>query len=139
MANFTSAQVGLSYPKPRDVLYKVIKINRADSSTAKCVIPKDAVICDIRVWQDAVAVTGAGAYNLGWSGATTGLLNAFSLPTTSVGHVTSGTATGTQFMTKLSQDRMVIGSYTVGTSTAGGTGYILLGYFMPGGNEALDD
>jgi hypothetical protein len=139
MANFTAAQVGMYYPKGRDVIYKVMKINRTDSSTPKMTLPKDAVICDVRVFQDAVAVTAAGAYNLGWSGATTAILNAFSLPTTSVGHVTSGTATGTGFMSKLTQDRSLIGTYTVGSSTAGGTGYVIIGYFMPGGQEGVDD
>ena len=44
MATFTAAQVGLSYPKGRDLICKIMKINRADSSTAKMTIPKDAVI-----------------------------------------------------------------------------------------------
>lgn len=139
MPSFVASQVGLYYPKGRDVIYKVMKINRTDSSTAKMVIPKDAVICDLRVFQDAAAVTAAGAYNLGWSGATTALLNAFSLPTSTVGHAASGAATGSGFMSKLTQDRTLIGTYTVGSSTAGGTGYVIIGYFMPGGNEAVDD
>lgn len=139
MASFTTAQVGLSYPKQREVIYRVFPIARTDSSKVQCVVPKDAVICDLRVVQTAAAVTGAASYNLGWSGATTGLLNAFSLPTSSVGHVTSGSTTGTQFMTKLSQDRAILGTFTVGTSSAGGTGYIILGYFMVGGNEQVDD
>lgn len=139
MANFNSAQVGLSYPKQREIMYRVINIARTDSSKVHCVIPKDAVICDLRVYQDAAAVTGAASYNLGWSGATTGLLNAFSLPTTTVGHATSGATTGTQFMTKLTQDRAILGTFTVGTSSAGGTGKIIIGYFMAGGNEQVDD
>lgn len=139
MATFTSAQVGLSYPKGRDLITKIMKINRSDASTPKMVIPKDAVICSLHVYQDAVAVTGAGAYNLGWAGATTALLNAFSLPTTSVGLANPGAATGTGFMTKLSQDQMLIGTYTVGTSTAGGTGYVIVEYFIPGGQEQVDD
>ena len=139
MPSFSSAQVGLHYPKQREVIYKIFPIARTDSSKVHCVLPKDAVICDLRVWQAAAAVTGAASYNLGWSGATTGLLNAFSLPTSTVGHVTSGATTGTNFMTKLTQDRAILGTFTVGTSSAGGTGYIILGYFMAGGNEAVDD
>lgn len=139
MATFTSAQVGLSYPKGRDTITKIMKINRTDASTPKMTIPKDAVICGLHVYQDSNAVTGAGAYNLGWAGATTALLNAFSLPTTSVGLANSGAATGSGFMTKLSQDQMLIGTYTVGTSSAGGTGYVIVEYFIPGGQEGVDD
>lgn len=139
MATFTSAQVGLSYPKARDILMKVVPISRTDSSTAKCVIPKDAVICGVFVHQQAAAVTGAATYNLGWSGATTALLNAFSLPTSSVGFAAAGSAAGSGILSKLTQDQQVIGTFTVGSSSAGGTGYIVIQYFMPGGQEGVDD
>lgn len=139
MANFTSAQVGLYYPKGRDLICKVMKINRADSSTPKMTIPKDAVIVGVHVYQDAVAVTGNGAYNLGWSGATTSILNAYSLTTAGTGLQNSGSATGTGVFTKLTQDQLLIGTYTVGTSSAGGTGYVTIEYFMPGGQEGVDD
>jgi hypothetical protein len=135
----TYGPVGLSYPKPRELITKIIPIARTDSSTAKCTLPKDAIIAGVYVIQTSNAVTGAGAYNLGWSGATTGILNAFSLPTTSVGYSPSGTATGAQVATKLTQDQQIIGTYTVGTSTAGGVGYIKLEYFVPGPGEAIDD
>jgi len=116
-----------------------VPIARTDSSTPKCVLPKDAVVCGIHVFQAAAAVTGAASYNLGWSGATTALLNAFSLPTSTVGLANSGSATGASFLTKLDSDKQVIGTFTVGTSSAGGTGYIVIEFFMPGGNEAVDD
>ena len=139
MPTFTTNQIGLSYPKGRDTITKIMKINRTDSSTPKMTIPKDAVICGLHVYQDAAAVTAAGAYNLGWSGATTALLNAFSLPTSTVGLANSGSATGTGFLTKLTQDQQLIGTYTVGSSTAGGTGYVIIEYFMPGAQEQVDD
>lgn len=139
MATFTSAQVGLYYPKGRDLICKVMKINRADASTPKMTIPKDAVIVGVHVYQDAVAVTGNGAYNLGWSGATTSILNAYSLTTAGTGLANPGAATGTGVFTKLTQDQLLIGSYTVGTSSAGGTGYVAIEYFMPGGQEGVDD
>ena len=135
----TYGPVGFSYPKPRELLAKIIPIARTDSSTAKCALPRDAIIVGVYVIQTSNAVTGAGAYNLGWSGATTGILNAFSLPTTSVGYAPSGTATGAQVAVKLTQDQQVIGTYTVGTSTAGGTGYVKIEYFVPGPGEAIDD
>lgn len=139
MATFTAAQVGLYYPKGRDLICKIMKINRTDSSTPKMTIPKDAVIVGVHVYQDAVAVTGNGAYNLGWSGATTSILNAYSLTTAGTGLQNSGSATGTGVFTKLTQDQLLIGTYTVGTSTAGGTGYVAIEYFMPGGQEGVDD
>lgn len=131
----------LSFPKPRDILTKIIPIARTDSSTQKCVLPKGAVIANVRVLQTAAAVTGAGAVNVGWSGATTALLNAFSLPTASVGMALAGTAVGTQVVaaTPLDSDKAVISTYTVGSSTAGGTGYVFIEYFMPGPGEGIDD
>lgn len=135
----TFGTVGLSYPKPRELLTKIFPIARTDSSTVKCVLPKDAIIAGVYVLQTAAAVTGAASVNVGWSGATTGILNAFSLPTASVGYSPAGTATGAQVGVKLTQDQQVIATYSVGTSTAGGTGYVKLEYFVPGPGEAIDD
>lgn len=131
--------VTLSYPKPRDIRVKVVPIARTDSSTEKCVLPKDAVICGIFVHQTAAAVTAAGAFNLGWSGATTALLNAFSMPTSTVGFAAGGSATGASVGTKLDSDKTVLATYTVGSSTAGGTGYVVIQYFVPGPGEGLTD
>lgn len=131
--------VTLSYPKARDVITKVVPIARTDSSTEKCVLPKDAVICGIFVHQTAAAVTAAGAFNLGWSGSATALLNAFSMPTSTVGYAAGGSATGASVGTKLDSDKTVIATYTVGSSTAGGTGYVVIQYFIPGPGEGLTD
>ena len=139
MANFTANQVGLSYPKGRDLITKVIPINRTDSSTQKCTLPKDAVVVGLHVYQASNAATAAGAFNLGWSGATTALINAFSMATTAVGLVNPGTATGTGVFTKLTQDQNILATYTVGSSTAGGTGYVTIEYFLASGNEQVDD
>lgn len=131
--------VTLSYPKPRDIQVKVVSIARTDSSTEKCVLPKDAVICGIFVHQTVAASIAAGAFNLGWSGATTALLNAFSMPTSTVGFAAGGSATGASVGTKLDSDKTVLASYTVGSSTAGGTGYVVIQYFVPGPGEGLTD
>lgn len=131
--------VTLSYPKPRDIRSKYLSIARTDSSTEKCVLPKDAVICGIFVHQTAAAVTAAGAFNLGWSGATTALLNAFSMPTSTVGYAAGGSATGASVGTKLDSDKTVLATYTVGSSTAGGTGYVRIDYFIPGPGESITD
>ena len=135
----TFGPIGVSYPKPRELLTKIFPIARTDSSTVKCFLPRDAIVVGVYVLQTAAAVTGAASVNVGWSGATTGILNAFSLPTSSVGYAPGGTATGAQVGVKLTQDQQVIATYSVGTSTAGGTGYVKLEYFVPGPGEAIDD
>ncbi len=135
----TFGPVGLNYPKPRELITRIFPIARTDSSTAKLTLPRDAIIAGVYVLQTAAAVTGAASVSVGWSGATTGILNAFSLPTTSVGYAPAGTATGAQVGTKLTQDQVVISTYSVGTSTAGGTGYVKIEYFVPGPGEAIDD
>lgn len=134
-------QINLSNPKPRSVQFKIVPIARTDSSTSKCVLPKDACILGVTVIQSTAAVTGAATYNLGWAGATTALLSSFSLPTTSVGEATAGAAAGSVFIagTKLDRDRQVIGTYTVGTSTAGGTGFAVIKYFVAGPGEDITD
>jgi hypothetical protein len=139
MPSFTANQIGLSYPKTRELLTKIVPIARTDASTLKCVLPKDAVVIGVDVYQTAAAVTGAGAFSLGWSGATTALVNAFSMPTSTVGLARVGAAAGSQLFVKLTADRGIVASYTVGTSTAGGTGYVVLSYFVPGAQEQVDD
>lgn len=129
--------VNLSYPKPRSLQTKVIEIARTDSSTEKCVLPKDAVIVGVHVFQNVAATTAAGAFDLGWTGDTDGILNDFSMATTAVGLVNAGTAAGTGVMTKLDSDKVVLSTYTVGSSTAGGTGYVIIEYFVTGPGETL--
>ena len=139
MPSFTSSQVGLSYPKGRSLITKVLPIARTDSSTVKCVLPKDAVIVGVHVNQTVDASTAAGSFVLGWSGTTSAILSAFSMATTKVGLVNAGTSAGTGLFSKLTQDQAVLSTYTVGSSTAGGTGYVTIDYFVAGPGEAVDD
>lgn len=139
MASFVSNQIGLSYPKTRELYAKVIPIARTDSSTLKCVLPKNACIIGLHVYQAVASSTAAATFNLGWSGATTALLNAFSMGTTSVGLVNSGTYTGSGVFSKLTQDQNIICTFTAGSSTAGGTGYVVIEYFVAGSQEQVDD
>lgn len=136
-----AGQISLSYPKPRDGLRKYFRVARTDSSTLKCVLPKGAIVVSCTVTQDAAAVTAAGAFSVGWSGSTTALINAISMPTSSVGQVGLGTAVGSQIIagTPLDSDKNVICTYTVGSSTAGGTAWVQILYFMPGPGELVDD
>lgn len=131
--------VNQSYPKPRGIITKIVPIYRTDSSTAKCVIPKDSVITCVMVNQTSNAVTNTGSFVLGWSGTTSALLSAFTMATTKVGLVQPGTAVGASVGTKLTADQIVLSTYTVGSSTAGGEGYVIIEYFMPGSGESIYD
>jgi hypothetical protein len=135
----TIGSISLSYPKPRELLSKIFPVARTDSSTAKCVLPKNAIIAGVYVIQTVAASTAAATFSVGWSGSTTAVLNGFSMGTTSVGYAASGTATGSGVATKLDSDKQIICTYTVGSSTAGGTGYVKIEYFVPGPGEAIDD
>jgi len=133
------ANPGLSYPKARNVLYKIVPIARTDSSTVKCVIPKDSIIIDVEVFQNVDASTAAGSFVLGWSGTTSAVLAAFSMATTKVGLVKAGVSMVTGVYARLDSDKAIISTYTVGSSTAGGTGFVKIAYFTPGPGEAVDD
>jgi hypothetical protein len=129
----------LSYPKPRGIQRKIFAVARTDSSTVKCWLPKGAIVIGVFVHQTVNASTAAGAVTVGWSGDTDGILNAFSMATTAVGYVTAGTAIGSGVNVPLDSDKAVISTYTVGSSTAGGTGFVYIDYFMPGPGETVDD
>lgn len=125
------------YPKATCPMVKSFPILRTDSSTEKCFLPKDAVILRVTVNQTSNASTAAGAFSLGWAGNTTALLNAFSMATTKVGLVMPGTAVGASVGTKLTTDATVLSTYSVGSSTAGGEGYVSIEYYVPGPGEAI--
>lgn len=129
--------VTLSYPKPRELFTKCIEIARTDSATEKCVLPKDAVIVGVNVHQTVSATTDVGAVTVSCGSDADGILNAFSMATTAVGYVAAGTAVGSSVGTKLTADSVVKSTYTVGSSTAGGTGYVYIHYFIPGPGESL--
>ena len=139
MASFQTSQLSLSYPKPRSCQVKIVPIARTDSATPKCVLPKNACIIGVHVLQNVNASTAAATFSLGWSGTTGAVVNAFSMATTAVGLVNPGTAVGSGVFTPLTEDKQIISTYTVGSSTAGGTGYVAIEYFVPGPGEGVDD
>ena len=121
----TIGSISLSYPKPRELLSKIFPVARTDSSTAKWVLPKDAIIAGVYVIQTVAASTAAATFSVGWSGSTTAVLNGFSMGTTSVGYAASGTATGsgvgTQTAVKLVKNFATASGSGIGSgSTAGG-------------------
>lgn len=128
-----------SYPKPRELFTKCIAIARTDNATEKCVLPKDAIIVGVNVHQTVNASTDVGTVTVSCGSDADGILNAFSMATTAVGYVHAGTAVGSSVGTKLTADSVVKSTYTVGSSTAGGTGYVYIHYFVPGPGESLTD
>ena len=129
--------INMSYPKPRSLQTKIIPILRTDAATPKCVLPKGCVVVNLHVNQTTAAVTGAATFDLGWSGTAQAMLAAFSMPTTKVGLANAGAFTGLQVGVPLTADREILSTYAVGTSTAGGEGYVVIDYFMPGPGEGL--
>jgi hypothetical protein len=129
--------VTLSYPKPRELQTKIIAIARTDNATEKCVLPKDAVIVGVYVNQEVNASTAAATVTVSCGSDADGILNAFSMATTAVGYVAAGTAVGSSVGTKLTTDSVVKSTYTVGSSTAGGTGYVVIQYFVAPSGETI--
>jgi hypothetical protein len=127
--------ITLSYPKPRDLLTKVVVLNVSDSSTEKCVLPKDAIITDVICNQTANATTNASTWVLGWSGTTGAILNAFASATTKVGQVHPGVKIGDSVLTKLDSDKTVISTCTPGASDTTSVVYAIINYFVPGPGE----
>jgi hypothetical protein len=128
----------LSYPKPRSIQTKIVPILRTDSSTLKCILPKDAIVINVHCIQKVNAGTNPATWTLGWAGATSAILNAFSAPVSGVGLVNPGAAAGSGLYTKLDTDKAVIATFG-GTSVSGGTGYVAIDYFVAGPGEEVDD
>lgn len=137
---YLESQVNQSFPKARATLQKVIPFARTDNGAVKAALPKDSVVTGLHIFQATAAVTAAAAVSVGLSGTGAGaLINSFSLPTTSVGLSNPGAAVGSSYLTKLDSDRAVTVTYAAGSSTAGGTGWIVIDYFVAGPGEGADD
>lgn len=130
--------VNISYPKPRSLMQKTFEIARTDSSTEKCVLPKDAIITEVVCYQTVNAGTNPATWTVGWTGDTDAVLNAFSAPASSVGLTTPGAAAGSGLYAKLDTDKVVFATFG-GTSVSGGTGYVTIKYFVPGPGEGVTD
>jgi hypothetical protein len=127
--------MSLSYPKPRDILTKVVQLGVSDSSTEKCVLPKDAVVVEVVCNQTVAATTNPSTWLLGWSADTDGLLNAFASATTKVGQVHPGTTIGSGLFTPLTTDQKIISTCTAGVSDTTSVVYVLIKYFVRGPGE----
>lgn len=129
----------LSYPKRRDTMQLVIPVARTDNATHKAWLPKDAVISGVHVLQNVAATTDTATFTVGLGSDADGILEAFTMATTKVGLVNAGVSAGVSVMSKLTTDAKVTVTYTVGSSTAGGTGYVIIDFFIAGAGEAVDD
>ena len=127
--------VTLSYPKPRELLTKTVQLGVADSSTKKCVLPKDAVVVEVVCNQTANATTNPSTWVLGWTGTTGAILNACASATTKVGQVHPGVRIGSAVFTKLDSDKMLISTCTPGASDTTSVVYAVIKYFVAGPGE----
>lgn len=129
----------LSYPKRRDVLQLIIPVARTDNGTTKAWLPKDAVVSDVSVLQNVNASTATATFTVGLGSDADGILESFTMATSKVGLVKAGASAGVSVMSKLTVDSPVTVTYTVGSSTAGGTGFVIINFFIAGPGEAVDD
>lgn len=129
----------LSYPKRRSTLQLIVPIARTDSGTVKAVLPKDSVITGVHVLQNVNASTAVATFTVGLGADADGILESFTMATSKVGLVNAGAQAGVSVLTKLTADATVTSTYAVGSSTAGGTGYVIIDFFMAGAGEAVDD
>lgn len=133
------ANPNLSYPKRRSTMQLVIPVARTDSATQKAWIPKDAVITGVHVLQNVNASTATASFTVGLGSDADGILEAFTMATSKVGLVNAGASAGVEVLAKQTTDKPVTVSYTVGSSTAGGTGFVIIDFFIAGAGEAVDD
>ena len=129
----------LSYPKRRSTMQLVIPVARTDSATQKAWLPKDAVVTGVHVLQNVNAATAVATFTVGLGSDVDGILETFTMATAKVGLVNAGTSSGVSVLTKLTVDAPVTVSYAVGSSTAGGTGFVIIDFFVAGSGEAVDD
>lgn len=129
----------LSYPKRRSTMQLVIPVARTDSATQKAWLPKDAVVSGVHVLQNVNASTATASFTVGLGSDADGILEAFTMATSKVGLVNAGASAGVSVLSKLTVDAPVTVTYTVGSSTAGGTGFVIIDFFIAGPGEAVDD
>jgi hypothetical protein len=129
----------LSYPKRRSMMQLVIPVARTDSATQKAWLPKDAVVTGVHVLQNVNASTAVATFTVGLGSDADGILETFTMATSKVGLVNAGASAGVSVLSKLTVDAPVTVTYAVGSSTAGGTGFVMIDFFVAGSGEAVDD
>lgn len=137
-----SAQVSLSYPKPRDSQEKVIKVVRTDTTAFQgAVLPKDAVITGWYVIGTVASDAATTAtISVGSTATSNEYINGYDVKTaaTATGYNPAGAkAVGTAMMSKLTSDTPVYAKYAeTGTaSTTGGPWYVKVEYVVVSSGE----
>lgn len=129
----------LSYPKRRSTLQLIIPVARTDNAAQKAWLPKDAVVTGVHVLQTVNASTAAATFTVGLGSDADGILETFTMATSKVGLVNAGTSAGVEVLAKQTSDKPITVTYAVGSSTAGGTGFVIIDFFVAGSGEAVDD
>jgi hypothetical protein len=133
------ANPNLSYPKRRSTMQLIIPVARTDSATSKAWLPKDAVITGVHVLQNVNAATAVATFTVGLGSDADGILESFTMATSKVGLVNAGAQAGVSVLVKQTSDLPITVTYAVGSSTAGGTGNVIIDFFVAGPGEAVDD
>jgi hypothetical protein len=133
------ANPNLSYPKRRSTMQLIIPVARTDSATSKAWLPKDAVITGVHVLQNVNASTAVATFTVGLGSDADGILESFTMATSKVGLVNAGAQAGVSVLVKQTSDLPITVTYAVGSSTAGGTGSVIIDFFVAGPGEAVDD
>lgn len=129
----------LSYPKRRSAQQLIIAVARTDNGTTKAWLPKDAVVTNVHVLQNVNAASANATFTVGLGSDADGILESFTMSTTKVGLVNAGASAGVEVLAKQTSDRPITVTYSVGSSTAGGTGFVIIDFFVTGPGEAVDD
>lgn len=133
------ANPNLSYPKRRSTMQLIIPVARTDSATQKAWLPKDAVITGVHVLQNVNASTAVATFTVGLGSDADGILESFTMATSKVGLVNAGAQAGVSVLVKQTSDLPITVTYAVGSSTGGGTGNVIIDFFIAGPGEAVDD
>ena len=142
----SAAQLGLSYPKPRELITKFFKVSRTDTTAAiKTVLPKWAMLVGAYVIGGVASDAATTAtLSFGSTATATEYVSGYDVKTAATGvgyNPVAGKAVGTAWGVALATDLPVYAKYAeTGTaSTTGGPWIVKLEYFVPGPGEAVDD
>ncbi len=139
-----TAQVSLSYPKPRESQEKYISIVRTDTTAFQAaVLPKEAVITGMFVIGAAASTAGTTAtISVGTTATANELVDAYDVKTAATGegfNAVGAAAVGSAFATKLTADTPIYAKYAEsGTASgAGGPWDERIDYVIPGSGETI--
>lgn len=138
------SNVSLSYPKPRELLTKIVKVVYTDTTAfIGAWLPRDAIIAGIYVIGQAVntAVTSA-SLGIGSTVSANEYVTGYDIKAAATGegyNPVGSAAVGSAFMAKLTADTNLYFKITsAGGSDGGGPWYVKIEYFIPGAGEVAE-